>query len=78
MHFSVSALVLSAVLYTIVSQSPAFAADAIGEVAATVGTPSVSGPSGDRDLKAGSAVYEDDKIVGELPQHEQRQRQRPN
>jgi hypothetical protein len=63
MRFSVSALVLSAVLTTAASQSPAFAADAIGEVAATVGTPSVSGPSGDRDLKAGAAVYEDDKIV---------------
>jgi hypothetical protein len=63
MRFSVTALVLSAVLSATAIQSPAFAADAIGEVAAIVGTPSVSGPSGDRDLKAGAAVYEDDKIV---------------
>jgi len=62
MRFSVSALVLSAILST-TSQTPAFAADAIGEVAATVGRPSVSGPSGDRDLKAGAPVYEDDKII---------------
>ena len=63
MRFSVSALVLSAVLSTTASQSPALAADAIGKVAATVGTPSASGPSGDRDLKAGAPVFEDDKIV---------------
>ena len=63
MRFSVSALVLSAVLSTATGQSPAFAADAIGEVVATVGTPSASGPSGDRDLKAGAPVFEDDKIV---------------
>ena len=63
MRFSVSALVLSAVLSTAASQSPAFAADAIGEVAATVGKPSASGPSGDRELAAGAPVYEDDKIV---------------
>jgi hypothetical protein len=63
MRFLVSALVLSTVLATTAAQSPAFAADAIGEVAAAVGTPSVSGPGGDRVLKAGSAVYEDDKIV---------------
>lgn len=62
MRFSVS-LVLSAVLSTAASQSPAFAADAIGEVAAVVGKPSASGPSGDRDLAAGAPVYEDDKIV---------------
>ena len=63
MRFSVSALVLSAVLSTAAGQSPAFAADAIGEVAAVVGKPSASGPSGDRDLKAGAPVFEDDKIV---------------
>jgi hypothetical protein len=63
MRSSVSTLVLSAVLSTAASQSPAFAADAIGEVAAVVGKPSASGPSGDRDLAAGAPVYEDDKIV---------------
>ena len=63
MRFSVSALVLSAVFSTATGQSPAFAADAIGEVAAVVGKPSASGPSGDRDLKAGAPVFEDDKIV---------------
>jgi hypothetical protein len=63
MRLSVSALVLSAVLSTAASQSPVFAADAIGEVAATVGRPSASGPSGDRELAAGAPVYEDDKIV---------------
>jgi hypothetical protein len=63
MRFSVSAFVLSAVLSTAAGQSPAFAADAIGEVAAVVGKPSASGPSGDRDLKAGAPVFEDDKIV---------------
>ena len=63
MRLSVLALVLSAVLFTGASQTPAFALDAIGKVSATVGTPSASGPGGDRDLKAGAAVYEDDKIV---------------
>ena len=63
MRFSVSALVLSAVLSAGADQSSAFALDAIGKVAATVGTPSASGPSGDRDLAAGAPVYEDDKIV---------------
>ena len=63
MRFSVSALVLSAVLSTAATQSSALAADAIGEVVATVGTPSASGSSGDRDLKAGAPVFEDDKIV---------------
>ena len=63
MRLSVSSLVLSAVLFTGASQAPAYALDAIGEVAATLGTPSASGPGGDRDLKAGAAVYEDDKIT---------------
>jgi hypothetical protein len=63
MRFAVSALVLSTVLFSTTSQSPTLAANAIGKVAATVGTPSASGPSGDRDLKAGAPVYEDDKIV---------------
>ncbi len=63
MRFSVSALILSSLLSTAASHSPAFAADPIGEVAATVGKPSVSGPSGDRELSAGTPVFEDDKIV---------------
>ena len=62
MRLSVSAVVLSAVLFTGASQA-AFALDAIGKVSATVGTPSASGPGGDRDLAAGAPVYEDDKIV---------------
>ena len=63
MRSAVSALVLSTVLFTTANQSPAFAVTAIGKVEATVGTPSASGPSGDRDLAAGAPVYEDDKIV---------------
>lgn len=63
MRLSASALVITTVLSMTASQSPAFALDAIGKVAATVGTPTVSGPGGDRDLKAGAPVYEDDKIV---------------
>lgn len=63
MRFAVSALVLSTVLFSTASQSPTLAANAIGKVEATVGTPSASGPSGDRDLAAGAPVYEDDKII---------------
>ena len=63
MRLSASALVITAILSVTASQSPAFAFDAIGEVVATVGKPTVSGPAGDRDLKAGAPVYEDDKIV---------------
>ncbi|MGB9143897.1 MAG: FecR domain-containing protein, partial [Aestuariivirga sp.] len=56
------ALTATAVLSATASQSTALAADAIGKVAAVLGKPSASGPGGDRDLKAGAAVYEDDKI----------------
>ena len=63
MRLSTLSLVIAAVLSTATSQSPAFAADAIGKVAATVGKPSASGPSGDRDLNTGAPVFEDDKIV---------------
>ena len=39
------------------------AATEIGSVVAVAGSPSASGPGGNRVLKAGSAVYEDDKIT---------------
>jgi len=39
------------------------AATSIGKVVAVIGAPSASGPGGDRKLKAGSAVFEDDKIT---------------
>jgi hypothetical protein len=39
-----------------------FAADPIGKVVAVLGSPSASGPGGDRKLKADSAVFENDKI----------------
>jgi hypothetical protein len=42
---------------------PAAAETPIGEVVATAGSPSASGPGGSRSLAAGSAVYEADKIV---------------
>ena len=42
---------------------PAAAETPIGEVVATAGSPSASGPGGSRGLAAGSAVYEADKIV---------------
>jgi hypothetical protein len=38
-------------------------ADAIGTVVATFGSASVSGPSGNRNLSAGSQVFEHDKIT---------------
>jgi hypothetical protein len=40
----------------------ALAANSIGKVAAVLGTPSASGPGGDRKLTAGVAVYEHDTI----------------
>lgn len=43
--------------------APSFAADAIGNVVAVVGSPSASGPSGNRPLKKDSDVFEDDTIV---------------
>lgn len=42
--------------------SAAEAATQIGKVVAVAGAPSASGPGGDRKLKAGSSVFEDDKI----------------
>lgn len=49
-------ILLSAVL------SPSFAAS-IGKVIAIAGAPSASGPGGERKLKAGSEVFEKDKIT---------------
>lgn len=42
---------------------PAMAASPIGKVVAVIGAPSAAGPGGERSLAAGSAVYEDDRIV---------------
>jgi hypothetical protein len=39
------------------------AATPIGKVFAKAGSPSASGPGGDRNLAAGSPIYEDDRIV---------------
>jgi FecR protein len=39
------------------------AATEIGSVVAVVGSPSASGPGGNRTLKAGAAVFEDDRIT---------------
>ena len=41
----------------------ASAAEPIGKVVAVSGTPSASGPGGDRKLSAGTSVFEDDKIT---------------
>lgn len=43
--------------------TPIQAATPIGKVFSKSGSPSASGPGGNRNLAAGSAVYEDDKIV---------------
>lgn len=43
--------------------TPIQAATPIGKVFSKAGSPSASGPGGNRTLAAGSAVYEDDKIV---------------
>ena len=43
--------------------TPIQAATPIGKVYSKSGSPSASGPGGNRNLDAGSAVYEDDKIV---------------
>ncbi len=63
MRLSAPVFIAAALFSAAASQSSAIAASAIGKVAATIGTPTASGPAGDRDLKAGAAVYEDDKIV---------------
>jgi hypothetical protein len=57
------ALVVSTVVSIGATQSPAIAADAIGVITAAIGTPTASGPGGDRKLAAGAPVYEDDKIA---------------
>ncbi len=43
--------------------TPIQAATPIGKVFAKSGSPSASGPGGDRSLATGSPVYEDDKVV---------------
>jgi FecR protein len=43
--------------------SNAQAADAIGKVVAVLGSPSASGPGGDRKLTAGAPIFEHDKIT---------------
>lgn len=61
MRLALRALLASASLLAF--SSFAHAATQIGKVAAVVGSPSASGPSGTRKLSSGSAVFEDDKIV---------------
>jgi hypothetical protein len=53
-------LAVAAISLTI---SAAEAATQIGKVVAVGGSPSASGPGGDRKLKAGASVFEDDKIT---------------
>ncbi|MFO1033055.1 MAG: FecR domain-containing protein [Hyphomicrobiales bacterium] len=55
---SLAILALGLLLHT----PAANAATAIGKVVAVLGSPSASGPGGDRKLSAGSPVYEHDKI----------------
>jgi hypothetical protein len=43
--------------------TPIQAATPIGEVFAKAGSPSASGPGGDRSLEAGSPIYENDKLA---------------
>src|SRR4026209_2110830 len=43
--------------------TPMQGATPIGKVFAKAGSPSASGPGGDRNLAAGSPIYEDDRIV---------------
>jgi hypothetical protein len=47
----------------ILAGQPALAADKIGSVVAVVGSPSASGPNGNRALKKDSEVFEDDTIT---------------
>jgi hypothetical protein len=42
--------------------APAIAADPIGTVVASAGSPKASGPGGSRELSAGSPIYEDDRL----------------
>jgi hypothetical protein len=55
-HFLVASVLMLAGL-------PASAADKIGNVVAVVGSPSASGPNGNRTLKKDSEVFEDDTIT---------------
>lgn len=41
----------------------AYSAEPIGKVVAVLGSPSASGPGGDRKLSGGAALFEDDKIT---------------
>jgi hypothetical protein len=43
--------------------APAIAASPIGKVVAVVGSPKGSGPGGDRGLRSGSPVYENDRLT---------------
>jgi hypothetical protein len=57
------AFIVSTVFSLGATPSLAIAADAIGKVTAALGSPTASGPGGDRKLAAGAPIYEDDKIV---------------
>lgn len=61
MRITLGALLASASV--LASSTVALAASQIGKVVAVIGSPSASGPSGNRKLSGGSAVFEDDKIV---------------
>jgi FecR protein len=56
-------VLLCAALGFLFSTTAANAATEIGNVIAVVGSPSASGPGGNRTLKAGTVVFEDDKIT---------------
>ena len=61
MRLAFCALVASITFLSMTAISDA--ATSIGKVVAVLGSPSASGPGGDRALKAGGAVFEDDKIT---------------
>lgn len=56
------ASVIAAVIFCGLLASPAAFAARIGEVVAVVGEPKADGPNGDRNLVAGSEVFEDDTV----------------
>jgi hypothetical protein len=59
-----SARFLFAVLFCLFAPAVSgLAASPIGKVVATLGSPTASGPGGDRSLGAGSPVYENDKLA---------------
>jgi FecR protein len=58
-----SLIVCSVMVASLVGVGSAATAERIGKVAAVVGAPSASGPGGSRTLKAGSDVFEDDRVV---------------